>query len=161
MTHRNVCPTMTEEIKITRLHLPHWTLDGSIYFVTFCTYVTVFDAGEQSIVLEHIQEGDGKFYDCYAAVVMPDHVLVLLQPREKFTLSRIMHGIKGVSAHKINLHRDTNGIIWQKESFDRIVRDGKEFDEKLNYMYNNPVKKGLTEESETYVGWWCNERMIG
>jgi hypothetical protein len=37
------------------------------------------------------------------------------------------------------------------------VRDGNEFDEKLNYMYNNPIKKELTENPENYVGWYYNE----
>ncbi len=148
-------------MKITRRHLPHWTIDGSIYFVTFCTDKTMFDENEQRMILNHIKEGDGKFYDCYAAMVMPDHVHLLLQPKEGMTLSRIMHGIKGVGAHKINQHRNTKGAIWQKESFDRIVRDGKEFEEKLNYMYNNPIKKGLIEEPETYTGWWYNENKCG
>ena len=68
-----------------------------------------------------------------------------------------MHGIKGASAYKINQLRKTKGSVWQKESFDRIVRDGNEFDEKLNYMYNNPIKKELTENPENYVGWYYNE----
>ena len=72
-----------------------------------------------------------------------------------------MHGIKGVSAHKINLHRRTKGKIWQHESHDRIVRDGNEFDAKLKYMYNNPVKKGLTEEPENYIGWYYNKKFLG
>jgi REP element-mobilizing transposase RayT len=150
-----------KELKITRRHLPHWTIDGSIYFVTFCTHNTVFDENEQRIIRDHIKEGDGKFYDCYAAVVMPDHVHALLQLREGMTLSRVMHGIKGVSAHKINQRRNTRGVIWQKESFDRIVRDGNEFDEKLNYLYNNPIKKGLTEDPESYVGWYFDEEKCG
>jgi len=32
------------------------------------------------------------------------------------------------------------------ESWDRIVRDQTELNEKLSYMLNNPVKKGLTED---------------
>ena len=141
--------------------MPHWSLDGSIYFVTFCAKETVLTEDEQAIVLKHIKEGDGQYYDCYAAIVMPDHVHLLLQPMEGITLSRIMHGIKGVSAHKINQYRNTKGSIWQEESYDRIVRDGNEFDNKLNYMYNNPIKKGLIEEPEIYIGWWCNEEKCG
>ncbi|MFZ1976504.1 MAG: transposase, partial [Bacteroidota bacterium] len=151
---------MAEELKITRRHLPHWTIDGSIYFVTFCSNGTEFNENEQRIILEHIKAGDGIFYDCYAAMVMPDHVHLLLQPKAEITLSRIMHGIKGASAHKINQYRKTEGSIWQKESFDRIVRDGNEFDEKLSYMYNNPLKKELTENPENYVGWYYNENII-
>jgi len=91
-------------------------------------------------------------------MVMPDHVHLLLKPSEGISLSRVMHGIKGVTAHKINLLRKTHGSIWQKESYDRIMRDGKEVDEKLNYMYNNPLKKGLTDNPDHYIGWWFNEK---
>jgi len=69
-----------------------------------------------------------------------------------------MHGIKGVTAHKINQYRKTKGAIWQKGSYDRIVRDDNEFDTKLNYMYDNSIKKGLIEETENYAGWWFNEK---
>ncbi|MBI5464415.1 MAG: transposase [Ignavibacteriales bacterium] len=149
------------ELKITRRHLPHWTFEGSIYFVTFRAKRTVFDEMERRMVLDHIKEGDGKFYDCYAAMVMPDHVHLLIQPKHAYTLSRVMSGIKGVSAHKINAHRNATGTVWQHESFDRIVRDAKEFDKKLHYMYNNPLKKGIADDPSRYVGWFYNERICG
>jgi REP element-mobilizing transposase RayT len=152
---------MSHELKITHRHLPHWTIDDSIYFVTFCAYDTFFDENERHIILEHIKEGNGTFYECFAAIVMPDHVHVLLHAMEGMTLSRIMHGMKGVSAHKINLHRHTKGKIWQNESYDRIVRDGNEFDVILNYMYNNPIKKGLSEDTDHYIGWYYNEEKFG
>jgi putative transposase len=152
---------MENQLKITRRHLPHWTLEGSIYFVTFCLNAETLNTDEQRIVLEHIKEGDGKFYDCYAAVVMPDHVHLLIRLKDGISLTRVMNGIKGVSAHKINLHRKIKGKVWQHESYDRIVRDGNEFDAKLKYMYNNPVKKGLTEEPENYIGWYYNKKFLG
>ncbi len=146
------------ELRITRRHLPHWTLEGSVYFVTFhAARGIVFDEVEQRVVVEHIKDGNGKFYHCFAAMVMPDHAHLLVQPNEGVTLSRVMHGLKGVSAHKINLHRGAKGQIWQDESYDRIVRNDVEFKNELNYIYNNPVKKGLTEEPEKYVGWYLNE----
>jgi len=134
-------------------------MDGSIYFVTFCAYKTVLDENERRIVLEHIKEGGKKVYDCYAVVVMPDHVHMLFQPKEGISLSRIMHGIKGVGAYKVNRYRKTKGVIWQKESFDRIIGDGKEFDIKLNYTYNNPIKKGLIEKPNDYIDWYYNEKI--
>jgi REP element-mobilizing transposase RayT len=147
------------ELKITRRHLPHWSLNGSIYFVTFRSKVPPFEENERKIILDHIKAGDGKFYSCYAAVVMPDHVHLLIQPFDSYTLSRVMSGIKGVSAYKINRHRRAKGTVWQHESYDRIVRDAQEFDEKLNYMYNNPLKTGLTDDPSTYVGWFYNENL--
>jgi len=157
----NVGKIFMNEIKITRRHLPHWSMDDCIYFVTFCAEGDMLNEDEQRIVLEHIKNGDGKYYDCYAVMVMPDHVHVLLQTKKGMTLSRVMHGIKGTTAHIINLHRNTRGRIWQKESYDRIMRDSDEFHEKFQYMYNNPVRKGLIENPEKYVGWWCNENKCG
>lgn len=151
---------MNNGLKISRRHLPHWTLEGSIYFVTFCACKTEFDEYEQRIVLDHIKEGNEKFYDCYAAVVMPDHVHLLLRIQKKYNLSNVMRGIKGVSAYKVNQRRGTKGKVWQDESFDRIVRDGTEFDQKLKYMFKNPLKKGLTNDPSNYVGWYYNKNLL-
>ena len=150
---------MGKELKITHRHLPHWTLDGSIYFVTFHLQKATLTVEEQIIVMSHIKEGDGKFYDCFAAVVMPDHVHCLLRPPDGISLSRVMKGIKGVSAHKVNQHRKTEGTIWQNESFDRIVRNEKEYNQKFLYMLNNPVTRGLTSDPLNYAGWFCNNRL--
>jgi hypothetical protein len=48
---------MLDELKISRRHLPRWTIDGAIYFVTFCTYHITFDSEEQTIIVEHIKGG--------------------------------------------------------------------------------------------------------
>jgi hypothetical protein len=58
--------------------------------------------------------------------------------------------IKGTSARSINNLLGTAGALWQEESFDRIVRDQNEYDEKLQYMWNNPVKAGLVKVSHEY-----------
>ena len=116
------------ELKVSRRHLPHWHLEGSIYFVTFDCAKTVLTLKETAIVVEHITKGDDLFYDLFAVVVMPDHVHLLIRPFSGYDLSRVMKGIKGVCAHLINLHRGTKVTIWQSESYDRIVRSGREFD---------------------------------
>jgi REP element-mobilizing transposase RayT len=149
------------DLKITRRHLPHWQLEGSTYFVTFRCKRTSLTEQEQRIVLHHIKEGDDKFYDLFAVIVMPDHVHLLVRPLKRYDLSRVMKGLKGVSAHRLNLNRGRKGIVWQNESYDRIVRDGDEFDRELNYMFENPVKKGLTEDALAYVGWYLNFKKCG
>jgi len=37
------------------------------------------------------------------------------------------------------------------------VRDHAEFLEKLNYMYLNSVKEGLTDDPDNYEGWYLNK----
>jgi putative transposase len=145
------------EFKFTRRHLPHWTAPSAIYFITFRTLRTTLSDGEIEIVLDHIKSGQQKYYKLIAAVIMPDHVHALLSPNVGYDLNRIMKGVKGVSARKINKIRGTLGSIWQDESFDRIIRNETELIEKLTYMLNNPVKKGLVEDGFKYHGWYINE----
>ncbi|MCI0706532.1 MAG: transposase [Ignavibacteriae bacterium] len=152
--------TSNPQLQITRRHLPHWTIHDAVYFVTFRTKSTVLSEKEQVAVLKHIKEGQDKYYSLLAAVVMPDHVHILLRQKSNYDLSRIMKGIKGVSANKINRMRKTKGSIWLNESFDRIIRNQKEFDEKFNYMLNNPVKKELTLDPWTYQGWYFNREIF-
>ena len=111
---------------------------------------------EIALVAEQIRQGRNKFYLLFAAVVMPDHVHLILQPHENIELSRILKGVKGVSSRRINEKRGTRGRLWQAESFDRIIRNDEELSEKLQYMFYNPVKGGLCEDPATYCGWICD-----
>ncbi len=69
-----------------------------------------------------------------------------------------MKGIKGTTARELNRRRGTKGKIWQEESFDRIVRSLAELQEKLAYMYRNPVKLGLTDAPDSYPGWYIRRK---
>jgi putative transposase len=139
-----------------RRKLPHWRQEGSVYFVTFRLFQGCLTEAEMVIVKEHVRSGDEKYYMLYGGVIMPDHAHALLQPKDGVELSRIMKGIKGVSARLLNKHRGTLGQIWQDESWDRIVRNDEEFQEKLQYMFLNPIKKGLCEDTSKYAGWICS-----
>ena len=144
-----------DEVLIRRRRLPHWTLPGSTYFLTFRLRVPPLFAAERMLVRDHVVAGHGRYYDLAAVVVMPDHAHALLTPAAGVTLPRVMQGIKGASARRLNEARRTAGPVWQTESFDRIVRDGDEFAQKLSYMVANPVTAGLVEEGMGYDGWWC------
>jgi len=146
-----------QTLAMAQRRLPHWTMDGSTYFITFRVLRGELTGLERKIVLDHVKSGADRFYTLIAATVMPDHVHVLLTPRAGWELSRIMKGMKGVSAHLLNQHRREAGRVWQDESWDRIVRDQKELDEKLEYMLDNPVKKELVSDPWQYDGWYYNE----
>jgi len=109
---------------------------------------------EISLVKNAILTGDGRFYKLLALQIMPDHFHVLLRPATGFSLSRMMKGIKGATARHLNLSRGSAGKFWQEESFDRVIRDQKELEEKLGYMFTNPVKAGLTQNPDSYPGWF-------
>ncbi len=142
------------DLSISHRHLPHWSLNGAWYYVTFCLGSGTLTDQEQQLVLGHIKSGHPKFYRLTALCVMPDHVHVILSPNNGRKISDIMKGIKGVSSRDINRLRGVRGALWQGESWDRILRDEGEFQEKLKYMLMNPVEEGLTDDPWTYRGWF-------
>ncbi|MBA4063359.1 MAG: hypothetical protein C0501_06535 [Isosphaera sp.] len=146
-------PRPRPELRVTRRHLPHWQREGSTYFVTFRLRAGALVESERRIVGDHVRAGHGRFYALSAAVVMPDHVHLILRPLAGYDLSRVMKGVKGVSANLLNRARGSSGHVWQDESYDRILRDEAEFNEKLEYMLSNPVKAGLCPVGEEYDGW--------
>lgn len=139
--------------------LPHWEYEKAIYFVTFRTYngVILSDEAKDSI-LESIKFYHGSKINLYSAVVMPDHVHFLFQLLDG-NLSELLHSIKSFSANQINKLMGRSGILWQTESYDHIVRDGKEFFHVINYIHRNPIKKNLCGEYEKYQWRWVSDEM--
>ncbi|WP_165234360.1 REP-associated tyrosine transposase [Aquisphaera insulae] len=140
-------------VQRTWRHLPHWELSGSTYFVTFrlSKAAPPLSPEERTIVLEHIRSGGGTYYRLSGVVVMPDHVHLVLRPESGFSLSRILKGIKGVSGRLLNQRRGVRGAaIWQDESWDRIMRDEREYLSTLEYLMGNPIRAGLCQNPDEY-----------
>jgi REP element-mobilizing transposase RayT len=51
------------------------------------------------------------------------------------------------SANKANRVLGRSGAFWQREYFDRFVRDAENFAAAVEYIANNPVKAGLCQSS--------------
>ena len=78
-----------------------------------------------------------------AWVVMPNHVHVLYMPRPPWTLEELLHSWKSYTAHEINKARGTEGNVWQKDYFDRLVRDRGHFANCVRYIRRNPARAKL------------------
>lgn len=84
---------------------------------------------------------------CGDFVVMPNHVHWLVIPMHGHQLESILHSVKRYSARQINLLLKRTGRVWQKESFDRIVRNPDEFERTRTYIQNNPVAARLKSKA--------------
>ncbi len=132
-----------------RRHLPHYQLAAGYYFITFATHGRLLlQSSHKDCVFNAICFLDSKKYELYTAVVLNDHVHMVVNPIE--TLPKIMHSIKSFTAHEINKMLKRNGKVWQNESYDGIIRNEDEFLEKLNYIANNPIKENLARHYEDY-----------
>jgi REP element-mobilizing transposase RayT len=123
--------------------MPHWRSVGSTYFVTWRLAAQQHDLSppERDTVQQAILHFGGQRYDLLAHVVMTDHVHVLLEPTAEYKLETIVHTWKSFSAHQLQrLHgRDSN--VWQKDYFNRIIRDERELRETVRYILLNPSKR--------------------
>lgn len=146
-------------LSIRRRNLPHWQLQESTYFVTFRLRSGIMSDDERRMVLDAIKHFYKVKYLITTAVIMPDHVHLIMKPlvnasNAEYSLSKILQGIKGFTARQINKVRGAKGAIWQDESFDRIIRDYDEYLEKWNYIRGNPIKAGLCQAPEEYPFLW-------
>ena len=143
-----------------RRRLPHFQKFDRTLFVTFCTLAREPLSPEgRDAVLRHCIHDHGQRFVLHAAVVMPDHVHLLLTPLmdEKgwpYPLAFILKLVKGTSAREINKVLGHCGPVWQEESFDHVLRSDESFEEKLEYIRQNPVRRGLVTRAEDYRWLW-------
>jgi putative transposase len=70
--------------RVRQRRLPHWELEGAVYFITFNTWEKLELSPEaRQIVLEACLFFNGQRYQIFVLVVMPDHVHLLIQPLPK------------------------------------------------------------------------------
>jgi REP element-mobilizing transposase RayT len=93
----------------------------------------------------------GEHYALSAWCVMPNHVHAVVTPLESHSLSGILQPWKSVSAHRINKALHRKGAVWQRESFDHLVRDEASFERFVTYTETNPVAAGLVGRAEMWA----------
>ena len=149
--------------------LPHFERPWGKYAVTFSTRNhRPLASHERDIVLQSILYGaEHNQYELYVACVMPDHVHLLFEPRVKekggsgdtvfWSLSEILQGIKSASAHRINKTTGTQGPVWEKESFDRLIHSEQDLHERFHYIARNPWDAGIVSQNQNYAWLWTQE----
>ena len=148
------------QLKVTYRNLPHWELEGAVYFITFNTWEKLeLTPAARQVVLNACKFFDRQRYQIFSLVVMPDHVHMLMQPLEKsdnkfWSLSSILHSMKSYSSKQMPKVMKHIGTVWQDERHDHIVRDEREFKVFWEYIRQNPVKAGLSVTPEEYPFFW-------
>ena len=78
----------------------------------------------------------------HAYVIMPNHIHIMVaivadeygRPQVAPTLERMVKQFKGAVTKKIGCS------IWQKSFIEHIVRNQNDYETRLNYMCNNPMR---------------------
>ncbi len=114
----------------------------------------MLDAGAGSCVMRDpriadLVEGalrffDGDRYILHAWAVMPNHAHVVFTPLRDHALDEVLKSWKGFTSRETNRLLNREGMLWQKESHDHLVRNQEDFDHHLEYTLKNPAAAGLT-----------------
>ncbi len=144
--------------------MPHYEIAGSTYFITFNTVegLRLTDSAKD-VVMASVKFHAARKYALHACVVMETHVHTVIRPlsvaemprtpyraAQTYSLSQVCHSIKSYSAHKINSVLVRTGGVWQSESYDWVIRDEKDYRDKVTYIMWNPVRAGLVAKPEDY-----------
>ncbi|PSB43071.1 transposase [Chamaesiphon polymorphus] len=126
------------------------------YFITICTHDREYLFGEivnEAIELNTLGELARSHWQQLSqhhpniiideSIVMPNHLhgIIILESSTGSTksISEIIRGFKTFSAKAINKERGLRGIpVWQRNYYDRIIRNELELDRVRQYIMNNP-----------------------
>ena len=99
------------------------------------------------IVAANLFHFEGTRYTIEGFVIMPNHVHVLVHLAEGETLSEILHAWKSFTSKRIGAVLNQEGVIWQDEYFDTLVRGTEHLYDLRQYIWDNPKRAGLRPSS--------------
>ncbi len=96
-------------------------------------------------VIEAMHAGDDTEYELGCYVVMANHVHAVVRPLlpSRSDVEDILKGWKGRSSIEINCQLVQSGTLWQRESFDRMIRDEEHLWRVIQYIGRNSRNAGI------------------
>ena len=165
----------------------HYNIPGHAHFLTFTCYKELPLLTRERTkcwLIEAIIKTKEKYkYAIWAYVIMPEHVHLLIYPlAESYNISLFLKTLKQSVARKAKHYLQENNPNWLDKltvkrgsrkvfrfwqsgpGYDRNINSKDELFEKINYIYNNPVKKGLASSPQEWrwssAGWYNGERDV-
>lgn len=110
------------------------------------------------IVEENLSKWNDTYENAYLSsyVIVPNHlhIMVVILPDEEYgrakrapTVSTMINQFKGAVTKQIGEN------IWQKLFYDHIIRDKNDYETRMNYIHENPLK---WQFDELYIEEWEN-----
>ncbi len=129
--------------------------------------------------LKYCQRNKG--LEIYEFVIMPNHLHLIIGAKENYELSQIISDFKRFTTKEIlsllkndnrryilNLIKNSfarkkgnQQQIWQRENYPEVIESEKFLEQKVKYIYENPVKSGLVENPEDWLYSSARNRLLG
>ena len=146
-----LCGEMQRKYEYRR-YLPHFQKEKRALFITYSTWHRWhLPEAARDLALDSCLRANGRKYNLYAAVAMPDHVHLVWMPLSDenglISIPEITRTIKSESAHHINKALGRRGRVWQDESFDHILRGDESLRRRIQYISRKSNSSGLSDSS--------------
>jgi REP element-mobilizing transposase RayT len=137
-----------------RLDRELYAIVGNACFFTISAHgeATPFTSPElnDATIAVLLAERERMHMDLYAYCLMPDHLHMLVSPREQgFSMLTFVDQFKGKSTN-VSWRHGWQGRLWQRRSYDHLIRSHEEMLAIAKYVLGNAVRAGLDETHEEY-----------
>jgi REP element-mobilizing transposase RayT len=116
-----------------------------------CPFLDMRVAGAMAAAL---QFREGSHYRILAWCIMPNHVHVVARLFPGRELASVVKAWKNFSAKAANHALSRKGRFWQREYYDRMIRNENELDRAIKYILENPAKAGLKDWTWVWSAGW-------
>jgi len=143
-----------------------------LYLQNYRYYLTIVTQNRQPILIDNIELLRDSFrrskrkydYKIDAIVILPDHIHMIITPKNSKDYSKIIAHIKRSFTYGLdretkdkskfnltdsNYRRNLSGV-WQKRFYEHTIRDEKDYYTILNYIYTNPIKHSLVKNIDDW-----------
>lgn len=130
---------------------------GDFHFVTFsCCRRNPWlnSAGARNVFVRALGEVRERYgFSLVGYVVMPEHVHLLVGEPKEGTPSTVVHSLKLRVSKRLRGADGKNELrqFWEKRFYDFNVYSAAKRREKLDYMHQNAVKRGLVNDPKDWV----------
>jgi REP element-mobilizing transposase RayT len=142
---------------------------NAAYFITTTSrnFIPLFNNCEvREIVYSSLKFLKGKYrYKIVGYCLVPDHIHLMIQAEGDLDVSRVMADFKRFTAHEIynnfkknkdnywlkilenSAYKGQGFSVWQETFRSEVVYEDKFLQKQLNYIHNNPVRRGLVKNA--------------
>jgi len=133
-----------------------------IFLDGYCYYITIVTHQRNPILIQNIGLLRESFRyakrSIEAIVILPDHIHMIIHVDTAKEYPKIISSMKRYFSKHCDPkyyadvfqshHREKYGYkpVWQKRFYEHTIRDEKDYNTILQYIYNNPVKHGYVEK---------------
>lgn len=147
-----------KNFSIWRGKLPHWRADDVYYYVTF-RHRRDLDEPERRVLFKELLRPEKRKWDLLILCVLPAETELIFTVRDgiqgtPIEIADIVEPAKRRAGRKIVHNTGERFPPFFVESYDRIIRDEAELQERREAIYGSSVAKELVEDPEDYDALW-------